>query len=206
MTEKIEEIKVVVIGDGTVGKTCLLQTYVENAYPKEYIMTVFENHSTDKVVEIGQGDEKEVIKVSLSLWDTAGQEEYGSLRPISYPDTDVFLICYAVNNRTSLSNVENKWAPEIRECKKVRDGTPIILVGLKADLRSHDDNVNQSVGNLVPLEDCDSMSKKIKCCKHLECSALKREGLNTVFDEAMRCVVELRRKPEKKKNRRCVIM
>ena len=66
------------------------------------------------------------------MWDTAGQEDYDRLRPLSYPETDVVLICYAVDNPDSLMNVEERWCSEVRHyCPKI----PIILVGNKKDLR-----------------------------------------------------------------------
>ena len=66
------------------------------------------------------------VQVSLGLWDTAGQEDYDRLRPLSYPQTDVFLICYSVASPSSFENVTSKWYPEIKHhCPDA----PIILVG-----------------------------------------------------------------------------
>ena len=60
------------------------------------------------------------VPVSLGLWDTAGQEDYDRLRPLSYPQTDVFLICFSIVNPVSFENVRNKWGPEIRHhCPEV---------------------------------------------------------------------------------------
>lgn len=68
----------------------------------------------------------DTIQVSLGLWDTAGQEDYDRLRPLSYPQTDVFLICYSVASPSSFENVTSKWYPEIKHhCPDA----PIILVG-----------------------------------------------------------------------------
>ena len=61
-----------------------------------------------------------VSQVELALWDTAGQEDYDRLRPLSYPDTDVILLCFAINNKDSLENVCEKWKPEVSHfCPKV---------------------------------------------------------------------------------------
>ena len=52
-------------------------------------------------------------QVELALWDTAGQEDYDRLRPLSYPDTDVILMCFSIDNPDSLENIPEKWTPEV---------------------------------------------------------------------------------------------
>lgn len=118
------EKKFVIVGDGESGKTCLLHVFFEDVYPDVYVPTAFDCFTT--VVEV---DGK---RVKLSLWDTAGQEDYDRLRPLSYPGSDVVIICYSIDVPESLANVTEKWLPEVRYfCKDV----PIILVGNKKDLR-----------------------------------------------------------------------
>jgi len=92
--------KLVVVGDGGCGKTCLLIVYAENRFPEAYIPTVFENYVTQV-----QFDGKEI---ELALWDTAGQEEYDRLRPLSYPESDVILIVFSIDFPVSLGNVQDK--------------------------------------------------------------------------------------------------
>ena len=54
-----------------------------------------------------------LLKVELALWDTAGQEDYDRLRPLSYPDTDVILMCFAIDSPDSLENISEKWTAEV---------------------------------------------------------------------------------------------
>jgi small GTP-binding protein len=71
-------------------------------------------------------------QINLQLWDTAGHEDYKKLRPLSYPQTDVFVICFSFVSPTSLENVQTLWVPEVKEhCPT----TPYILVGMKSNLR-----------------------------------------------------------------------
>jgi len=174
-------IKLVVIGDGAVGKTCLLISYANNRFPEDYIPTVFDNY----VVNITAGEQN----IELGLWDTAGQEEYDRLRPLSYANANVFLICFSVVNPTSYENVQSKWYPEvIHFCPDV----PQILVGTKIDLRKDSETVKKleaSGQNTISSEQGEILAKKIKAIKYLECSAKTGENLKTVFDEAVKSVL-----------------
>lgn len=202
MSYPVQSVKIVVVGDGAVGKTCLLLSYTQNSFPQEYVPTVFENYSAQVMVG-------EKI-VSLGLWDTAGQEEYDRLRPLSYPGTDVFLVCYSVLSATSLANVRSKWFPEVRHhCPNAR----LLLVGLKADARE-DAYVLEQLASRgltpVPQETADNLAKDLGFERSLTCSALTQRGLKDVFDEAITSSLNSSKPSPQRKNRRrvgrCTVM
>jgi len=191
----MQNIKCVVVGDGAVGKTCLLISYTTNAFPGEYIPTVFDNYSANVMVD-GK-------PINLGLWDTAGQEDYDRLRPLSYPQTDVFLVCFSVISSSSFENVKTKWVPEIQHHAP---NVPILLVGTKSDLRKDDSTIKQLSSRnqkMVTLESAQRMSKEIGAVNFLECSALTQEGLKQVFDEAIRAAMAI---PKKKPRNPCDLL
>jgi len=185
-----DNIKVVVVGDGYVGKTSMLISYTTKVFPVDYVPTIFENYSTNVVV-----DKKHI---SLGLWDTAGQEEYDRLRPISYPNTDVFLVCFSIISKISLNNVKAKWIPELQHhAPKV----PLLLIATKADLRHDEEKIKEfeSLGQpIITVDKGEQLAKEIGAAKYLECSALTQEGLTEVFEDAMRIAIEYKKLDVKK--------
>jgi small GTP-binding protein len=161
-----EGIKLVVVGDGAVGKTCLLVVYAKGEFPTEYVPTVFENYSS----QVTRGDET----VDIQLWDTAGQEELETIRCLSYPNTDVFLMCFSLVEPTSLANLTLKWLPEL---KRYVPSPKIMLVGTKSDLRNEN--------NAVSKDEIKTIGGQVGSIGFFECSAARGEGVKEIFEAAI---------------------
>uniref|UniRef100_A0A7N9D4M0 PPM-type phosphatase domain-containing protein n=1 Tax=Macaca fascicularis TaxID=9541 RepID=A0A7N9D4M0_MACFA len=187
--------KLVIVGDGACGKTCLLIVFSKDQFPEVYVPTVFENYIADIEVDGKQ--------VELALWDTAGQEDYDRLRPLSYPDTDVILMCFSIDSPDSLENIPEKWTPEVKHfCPNV----PIILVGNKKDLRQ-DEHTRRELAKMkqepVRSEEGRDMANRISAFGYLECSAKTKEGVREVFEMATRAGLQVRKN---KRRRGCPII
>ena len=169
-----QPLKAVIVGDSAVGKTCLLISYTANEFPGEYVPTVFDNYSVN-IQHKGKN-------YSLGMFDTAGKKDYDTLRPLSYPQTDVFICCFSIINPASFEMVRLKWIPEIKHfCGNV----PVILVGLKEDLRDDLETIEKLKDKrLKPITYLQGagLAKELRCIKYHECSALTQKGLKDLFD------------------------
>lgn len=174
--------KCVVVGDGAVGKTSLLVTFTTKTFPEKYEPTIFDNYSAMMLV-----DNK---PCQLGLWDTAGQEDYARLRPLSYPQTDVFLICFEVSSPQSFHNVMTTWLPEVKHhCPEV----PSILVGTKGDLRNDPSMLAKLEARklrMVQPDEARQLAAKTGMHSYVECSALRNQYINTLFTTAARVAIQ----------------
>ncbi|KAG0678682.1 GTP-binding protein Rho1 [Kluyveromyces marxianus] len=195
--------KLVIVGDGACGKTCLLIVFAKGKFPQVYVPTVFDNYVADVEVD-GR-------RVELALWDTAGQEDYDRLRPLSYPDSNVVLICYSIDLPDSLENVMEKWISEVLHfCQ----GVPIILVGCKADLRNDPQVVEElRAQGLEPVSQAQAqeVADQIGAVDYIECSAKTGYGVREVFEAATRASLvgkQGKSKPKTKssKKKKCTIL
>jgi Ras-related C3 botulinum toxin substrate 1 len=189
----MQNIKCVTVGDGAVGKTCLLMSYVGNSFSGDYIPTIFDNYSANVMVN-GQ------IK-TLNLWDTAGQEDYDRLRVLCYPSTDVFLVCFSLTSPVSMQNVRRKWVPEIR---KANPTAHIVLCGTKLDLRQDYETLNfLRDRGLAPIStnEGDALAKEVGAYAYVEASSVTQEGMKMVFDTIVMCQIESSQQTMRKKKR-----
>jgi GTPase SAR1 family protein len=118
--------------------------------------------------------------------DTAGSDEYNTLRPLSYPGTDVFIICFSLVSPETYENVKKKWYPEVSH---FNPKTPIVLVGTKLDLRDKTelkDALKESGLEPVKEDEGHKLAKELGAYSYLECSALDQTNLPQVFEEAVK--------------------
>ncbi|KAJ3423556.1 gtp-binding protein rho5 [Anaeramoeba flamelloides] len=166
--------KTILLGDAKVGKSCLMWSYTSNAFPDQYIPTVYETPRTNILID----DQV----VTISIFDTSANEVYDRLRPLCYPGTSVFLLCFTYFDPNSLQSIVSRWVPEITEhCPD----TPYFLVGLKADLLQDENTRTQfQQRNIQPITDqeANEVKKQIGAIEYLKCSALTQQGLRELFD------------------------
>ena len=167
---KISPKKCGFVGDGAVGKSCLIITQATSQFPPGYSPGLDRPDRTDVPF--------------LQLQDSQGQEEFESMRRLFLLDVDLLIVCFSLISQDSFENVRSKWSKEIS--KYLRTNTPIMLVGTKMDLR--DDRVEvanlKAKGKLpITTEQGESMAKELKAVKYMECSASTKVGLQEVFDE-----------------------
>uniref|UniRef100_A0A1L8E556 Putative rho n=2 Tax=Nyssomyia neivai TaxID=330878 RepID=A0A1L8E556_9DIPT len=160
---------IVVVGNGSVGKTSLLMAMTYGAFRESYVATVYDS---EEIVMAIDGEEYQV-----KLHDTAGQEDYERLRRFSYHIADAFVLCYAIPDKVSFDNIELKWIDELHYDKP---GVPIILVGTKEDSRTR---------HCVTREDGEALSKRISAKNFIECSAKTAKNVEEVFEAAVRATI-----------------
>ncbi|EFA11249.1 Ras-like GTP-binding protein Rho1 [Tribolium castaneum] len=188
--------KIVVIGDGACGKTSLSVAFSQNEFPETHVPTIYDTYT--KTITVDEQN------VELTIWDTAGEEDYDRLRPLSYTKASVIIVCFTIDNPVSLKNVKTRWAPEVKHfCRKV----PILLVGNKLDLRNNKETVEDlKRNNMQPVkfEQGLKVSKKIGARKYIECSAKHMVGVQDVFRNAARIALKTPQKKGLKRLCRCV--
>jgi len=172
----MQSFKIVAIGDGAVGKTTFLISFTLDCFNMEYIPTVFDNFTTVYKLEDRP--------ISLGLWDTAGQEDFATIRPLSYPNTDIFLVFYSSAMRPSYENVKAKWIPELKaNCPT----TPFVLIASQIDLRDKNNPAH------ISAKEGKKLAKDVGAQEYYELSSKDSSTFRAVWDSILRYVINERR-------------
>ncbi|GIK01120.1 rho GTPase [Aspergillus viridinutans] len=207
--QKVVQRKMVLLGDGACGKTSALNVFTRGSaarsifFPTVYEPTVF----GERILQLQSRYSfvpdifVDNVHMELSLWDTAGQEEFDRLRALSYEDTHVIMLCFSVDSPDSFENVATKWIDEIREnCP----GVKLVLTALKCDLRK-DDELNDNP-NAITFEQGLAKAKEIGAVKYLECSAVQNRGIRETFYEAAKVALDVKPAGSSGSKGQCIIL
>ncbi|KAH8824489.1 ras-like protein family, member Ab [Flagelloscypha sp. PMI_526] len=193
----LEQRKLLIVGDGGVGKTCLLIRFSGNKFPELYVPAVFENHRA--LIEVDQRDGE------LALLDTSASLDYhrDGFQPIAYPESHVVLLAYSIARPDSFESVLERWIGEVR---RFMPKVPLILVGCKKDLRD-DEEILMDLASIgmrsVTFDEGLALALKIGAGQFFECSAKTGEGVREVYDIAGRAAMEHRN--HRKSSSSCIV-
>ena len=157
--------KIIVIGDPAVGKTSLINRFIQDQFESEYKETIGTN-ILKKVVKL-----KEDI-VNFTMWDIAGQERWTDMRQVYYKGAAGAIIVYDVTRKISFQHVENYWYPDLKSFVETKD-MPIILIANKTDLENKLKRVDKNQG--------EDLAAKVRALKFLETSAKTGQNVEEAF-------------------------
>jgi GTPase KRas protein len=168
MSKNLREYKLIVVGGGGVGKSCLTVRFVENKWSEEYDPTIEDSYMKKCII-----DSEEVL---LSVLDTAGQDDYTAMREHYMRPGEGFLLVYSITDRASFEELEVFYEQILRV--KDKDFFPMIVVGTKCDLE-YDRQVNSSEGR--------ALAARLRG-RHIETSAKTRVNVDAAFIDLVKLI------------------
>ena len=174
--------QLLIIGDGSVGKTSILRRFIQNTFSSNYISTMGIDFYTKDIIL----DQK---KIHLKIWDTAGQERYRSLTRGFFKNGQGILIVYAINNKESFNGL-NYWIDSIKNNSNLDNkNLPAIILGNKIDLQHRE----------VSKEDAENFAK-INNYDYYEVSAKTGEGIDESIKILIQKVMAINKEDNKRKS------
>ncbi|OMJ68482.1 hypothetical protein SteCoe_34048 [Stentor coeruleus] len=160
--------RIILVGNAGVGKSCILQRFLEKGFDDKYEVTIGVEFGT-KQIKI----DNKLIKVQI--WDTAGQENYKSITRSFYKRAHGIILMYDITNKTSFNDLES-WLNDIKDY--ANDGVDIALAGNQVDLVAYQDNYRE-----VTYTQGYDMKNKNNFCSYHETSAKTGQNVNELFQE-----------------------
>ncbi|KAI0378798.1 hypothetical protein F5Y04DRAFT_261059 [Hypomontagnella monticulosa] len=186
------DIKVVIVGDACTGKTSLLMSYVTGECPNGYVPpTVFEKYDVTLRVT--------GVNYNMDIFDTAGVGDYDRIRPLSYPDTNVFIVCYRIGHkhwRDSWENVKQKWLPEIT---RYGHGIPFVIVAIRNPDVAIEDEVEGTNQSIEKYPYYAMKASELGAAGYATCNMHSPQSVKDVFDKVIVTALERPAKPTKRK-------
>ena len=173
-----EKIKVVLVGEASVGKTSIIQRYIDNSFSENNSSTIGLSYVSKKL----SIDKK---NFRLDIWDTAGQERYRALTKVFFVDSQICLLVFDITKKQTFEDIKNFW---IKELENVSNTNIILgLVGNKCDLSDNEEIIDSEIINYAQTINA----------QYFKVSALAGIGINELFEDVTKSYHELK---EKKKN------
>uniref|UniRef100_A0A1B6KRA1 Ras-related protein Rab-21 n=1 Tax=Graphocephala atropunctata TaxID=36148 RepID=A0A1B6KRA1_9HEMI len=155
--------KVVLLGEGCVGKTSVVLRYVEDKFNDRHLTTLQASFLNKKLNILGK-------RVNLAIWDTAGQERFHALGPIYYRMSNGAILVYDITDEDSFQKVKN-WVKELK--KMLGSDICLVIAGNKIDLEKR---------RTVPIVDAEEYAKSVGAT-HFHTSAKQNKGIEEMFLE-----------------------
>ena len=162
MSSEQNTFKILTIGEGGVGKTCILRRFVENKFLKSHLATIGIDFRTKIIKVYGRN-------IKLKIWDTAGQERYRNITNQIFKGADGIVLVYDVNNEVSYAKIKD-WIEQITS-NVSRDEISLVLLGNKCDIEER----------VISKEKGQEMADELKV-KYYETSALAGTGIDEAFE------------------------
>ncbi|XP_011403875.1 PREDICTED: ras-related protein Rab-21-like [Amphimedon queenslandica] len=164
------QVKVVLLGEGCVGKTSIVLRYVQNQFNDKHIQTL-QASFLQKNLTINRR------RLCLNIWDTAGQERYHALGPIYYRDSHAAIVVYDITDEDSFTKAKN-WVRELR--KMLGDSCVLVIVGNKSDLEKN---------KVIQEKDAQEYAASVGA-KHFYTSAKQNKGIEEMFLDLSKRLLE----------------
>lgn len=196
-------VRCIILGDGDVGKSAMLLTYLSGHFPEDIPPGPVDgfseyDHLTKYPVKLQQDN----VEVTLTLVDSFGLDEYEKLRERVCASGDIYMLCFDTSKRSTFERINHHWLPEMRRYSSQQ--TPFVVVGLKTDIRSKAQADCSDITTFVTYSEGMREAGDLGAAHYTECSAKNNTGVKRVFEKTAQVAVE-NMMPNELKRSSCVV-